>query len=449
MRAAPVFRRPRASHGAMSDAADPFAEDCQYWRDLCPDLPITDGALSAEACRAQAAPPSDAARRLVEEGFFLASKAECAVPEELLAQVASAVERVVARGWPASFAMLYDAVWQASHIVAPLLAQPSRGLLVPNFDVLAWKVVASEGQSGFSPHRDRQPLDVASSFAADGTPKYATIWLALSAATPQNSCLYVVPRRSDPGYLAGDGPEDPLRRALADKAAYQAIRALPRCAGEAVVFSHRILHWGSAGDAGEAAPRLAISFAHSARDFEAPYLTCEGAPAPRQRLALAAAQMLEYFERFSPSPREIQQYLGAFERCKAFFDAAYARKVMANMAGAVKSAAGAAAAPRKRPRTDGGAAEAAEAAEAAAAGEEGEEDGEDALDRALEAVLDARMAGDDHRECRDDFDEMDEALAAEEERFIAAADGEEDEEDEEEEEPAPRIFSRNQRQALE
>ena len=76
-----------------------------------------------------------------------------------------------------------------------------------NFDILAWHVDARRGQRGFSPHRDRQPEDAKSSFRdktageLNQTPKYATCWIALSDATPENGCLYAIPKDQDPGFL--------------------------------------------------------------------------------------------------------------------------------------------------------------------------------------------------------------------------------------------------------
>ena len=36
--------------------------------------------------------------------------------------------------------------------------------------------------------------------STDGSPRYTTAWIPLTDATPNNSCLYVVPRHADPGY---------------------------------------------------------------------------------------------------------------------------------------------------------------------------------------------------------------------------------------------------------
>jgi hypothetical protein len=51
--------------------------------------------------------------------------------------------------------------------------------------------------------------------------------VALTDADPCNSCLYVLPAHSDPGYREGDPEEedapDPLDRALANKAGAGAV----------------------------------------------------------------------------------------------------------------------------------------------------------------------------------------------------------------------------------
>lgn len=58
--------------------------------------------------------------------------------------------------------------------------------------------------------------------------------------------------------------------ALPDKEAFQQVRALPAAAGEAVLFSHRIIHWGSAGSRDAPHPRVSISFGFADDAFEVP-----------------------------------------------------------------------------------------------------------------------------------------------------------------------------------
>jgi len=44
------------------------------------------------------------------------------------------------------------------------------------------------------PRRDRQPDDAGATFRPDGSAKYTTLWVPFVEATPENSCLYCVPK---------------------------------------------------------------------------------------------------------------------------------------------------------------------------------------------------------------------------------------------------------------
>ena len=201
---------------------------------------------------------------------------------------------------------------------------------------------------------------------------HSSIPLQLTDATPENSCLYVIPKQYDPGYTKGDDddPEaevnankegaegekdkkdsasndntqlsDPLSRALDTKQSYQNIRALPRKAGQSLIFTHRILHWGSRGNqhALNIQPRIAISFVYSDVEFEAPYLSKESFlvdtkkegnnwayPAFSIRLLLVCAQLLIYYQRFDLSTSTLR---ACYEYCKSHsnqLDAKYQKKV--------------------------------------------------------------------------------------------------------------------------
>ena len=300
---------------------------------------------------------------------------------------------------PATFVLLFDETWELAAQSQSLLLrntnhegtqQRRRGILreAPgmsfNFDMLAWHIDPRRNQAGFSPHRDRQPesaRELERSFYADGTAKYVTHWIALTDANPENSCLYVIPKSCDPGYLKGDDPpeeaeeeaeddnhsntaskgdgaqphfSDPLQRALPSKQSYQNIRALPRQAGQSLVFTHRLLHWGSKGNARalDVRPRIALSFVYSDADFEPPYLVPEtvapgrphegttarhrSAPPFALRLLLVCAQLLIYHQRFAlPTPT----LRACYEYCKAHaeaLDAAYRKKVFVEYVKAMK-----------------------------------------------------------------------------------------------------------------
>jgi hypothetical protein len=145
----------------------------------------------------------------------------------------------------------------------------------------------------------------------------------------------------------------------------QHVRCLPCAPGDAVIMSHRVVHWGSQGRNGaRLGPRLSFSFASSDHTFEPPYLKAlrrrrssgEGeapqgpetsaspsAPAVSSatkaaafsppfavRLALACGQMLCYAGngRFAlASKAEVARYTAAFRAQKQSFSVGYRAKV--------------------------------------------------------------------------------------------------------------------------
>ncbi len=180
----------------------------------------------------------------------------------------------------------------------------------------------------------------------------------------------MIPKQFDPGYLLGDDPpesssdattadnsgnnnessnydvkfSDPLSRALPTKQSYQNIRALPRKAGESIIFTHRVLHWGSAGNphASNLHPRVAISFVYSDIDYEAPYLTNfsmgDGQLPPFSlRLLLVCSQLLIYYQRFDNL--STQHLRACYEYCKLHADElnqTYRKKVFVEFVKAMK-----------------------------------------------------------------------------------------------------------------
>ena len=142
------------------------------------------------------------------DGFYTTSPAGIAPdtgatrldwPSVNLEHLANAVLTLKAAGWPSTFLMVYDEVWLMQSAVAALVLATTGNK--PNMDMLIFNVDPNVDEAGFTPHRDRQPADVAASFRADGSPKYATCWVALRDATPDNSCLYMIPKFADPGNI--------------------------------------------------------------------------------------------------------------------------------------------------------------------------------------------------------------------------------------------------------
>eukprot|EP00959_Pyramimonas_sp_CCMP1952_P388011 8131069-Pyramimonas_sp.AAC.1 len=222
-------------------------------------------------------------------------------------------------------------------------------------DMVAWHIDPSEGQGGFTPHRDRHfgSKDdelVKDSFKPDGTPKYCTCWIALSDATPDNGCLYVIPQTADPGSTLGDGlsvrdpnaiPADQwgLRPgpsgqpiwAPNSNAGLRHVRAVPLSPGGLVVLGHRVLHWGSQGRAESAhGPRISFSFASAATGFEDPYIRSRGNlpyPPLKLRMAFASAQMISYSDRFAIPATRFRLYVKHFRRAQGHFRRRYRERI--------------------------------------------------------------------------------------------------------------------------
>ena len=288
-------------------------------------------------------------RRLIEDGY---STIDESLDSSLITKLLEGVKALQQGGdgkdattkYPASFILLFDETWELARISRKFLKQSTHISNDFNYDILAWYIEAG----GFSPHRDRQPENVLSSFhQRDMQAKFVTHWIALSDAQPENSCLYVIPKSQDPGYLEGDdGPdaEDPLRRALPTKAAFQHIRALPRASGQSLVFTHRIIHWGSARDKNSRLPpRVAISFVCSDPSYEKPYIdptyfTEKKNPPFHIRLLLVCAQLLIYYQRFDLPKETIK---ACYDYCKEYkneLEETYRQKVFLEFVNAMTEA---------------------------------------------------------------------------------------------------------------
>lgn len=318
-------------------------EDQSFWLKVCArleigstsSLPNTNSGTDHEI---ESADTKQARERLRRRGYALID--DPIFPQEKLNQIRDGIQNLHASGFPASFILLFDVTWDVAAISRELFQRTCLESNKFQFDILAWHITGK----GFSPHRDRQPEDAKSSFDGDDA-KFVTQWIALTPATPQNSCLYMIPKEYDPGYMEGDMEEkDPLYRALPDKTQFQNIVALQRNPGQSLLFTHRIIHWGSARDpdADESlVPRIAISFVCSDPTFEKPYLTKnhftdDQRPPFRIRLLLVCAQLLIYYQRFD-LPADALKI--CYEYCKEMgeeLEDSYLRKINLEFVKAMK-----------------------------------------------------------------------------------------------------------------
>ena len=281
----------------------------EYWNKLCPWLTCSENNYNqvqilshCHAAMKYSRPTMHAAnilsRELVERGYFKVEAEDLCVPPLLCEALALGAMRLVAHGHPPVALLAYDEAWALGK--ATEFMQPASGGNLSMGDWYVFYVGDDFGYSPGPPHRDR-PMAGPESFREQGTPKYSSVWLSLTHATPETSCLYCLPRPFDPLY---DGPGDKLEGTMPTPLNWQNIVALPLAPGGILGFSHRLLHWGSnrqpalsmRDPARAARPRIALNLAYADPDFEAPYFSTDQLPFPPLglRIALASSQEIQY-----------------------------------------------------------------------------------------------------------------------------------------------------------
>jgi hypothetical protein len=411
---------------------DPNRTSSSLWNRICPNLSIETTNDKKKAGPNPTISSDEAERRrgkLIKDGFALVDEP---LDPTLIQKLKEGITRLHEQNLPASLILLFDETWELARSSRKVLASSSHPNNSFNFDLLAWYI--EPGESGFSPHRDRQPSDAAATFHPDDDQaKFITNWIALSDATPENSCLYVIPKPHDPGYVDGDTEEeDPLRRALPDKESFQHVRALPRQAGQSIIFTHRIIHWGSKSDPDTPhPPRIAISFVCSDPTYEAPLVspdcfTEDKTPKFATRLLLVCAQLLIYYQRLELSKDTIK---ACYEYCKEHeseLDENYRHKVFFEFVKAMKETD-----DETKAQESGGKSEGVKLVVT----EEG--DDEDEEDAVMEEMLDAEAGG--YGEFEDDYDDIE----GDDDVEKGSGEGDEASSDEEEEEGLI-LFGKNQ-----
>ena len=238
---------------------------------------------------------------MVNEGYVqLDDWTDTAWLDGVSAKFCAAIDRLDAAGLPAVFLLAFDEVWAVTNSLKSVLAPVFGHDLTFDFYVFNVK----PGGSGWAMHRERAGADAKSSFDHinnHGLPSYNTVWLALTDATPSTSCMYALPASADSEYSCSvDDPpsaktdDADIHAIVAEK--HQQIRALPVRRGTALVWSHRLIHWGSA-HGGAPSDRKTLAFALADPAFEPPLLRKGGdGPLPHihARLAIIAHLLVRY-----------------------------------------------------------------------------------------------------------------------------------------------------------
>jgi hypothetical protein len=248
-------------------------------------------------------------------------------PSELVRGLERGVLRLVELGHSASAIAAFDEAWQLAEAISPLLERVTGN--APLGDWFSFHVTAARPSGFVGPHRDK-PLAGPETFrASDGMPMYNTVWVALSDASPEMSCLYFVPKADDAEYaVVGDR----LGGVLPTFLSWQNIVAQPVRAGALLCFSHRVVHWGSKASPLCVRPRVAMSFALADPAFERPsFDAARFLPYPPLplRVGMRAAQAILYNTQVPLGAAQLALNNRIFCGAKRFFTPHYAERIVA------------------------------------------------------------------------------------------------------------------------
>ena len=331
---------------------------------------------------------------LDSRGYFGLTSADTTFPPDICERLAMGIRRLSAHGYSAMFILQYDEAWIVGDLLSSIITAASGNEPIGDWYIFCVGDNASTYKPG-PPHRDRPTADntsfrapkvaptaaavahaianctdevstivISSSKAAVGfdgpssslcgahnlldgldsdglgSPMYCSVWLALTDATPETSCLYVIPRSNDPGYeLGGDAISGHGHN-------WNDIVAQPLMQGGFLTFSHRLLHWGStpqimptsaAGNHSNATVmvprsrgRIALTLAFADPSFEKEYFDhSQYMPFPPLglRLGIIAGQSIQY-EHLAPLDKHTLPLVRRiFHQQKEYFAPEYFEKI--------------------------------------------------------------------------------------------------------------------------
>jgi Phytanoyl-CoA dioxygenase (PhyH) len=159
-------------------------------------------------------------------------------------------------GWHPVFVFVYDEFWRAFR--GPALNRFLTGALGESYAQLPyiWGHYVPANSRGWRPHVD-----------GPTTVDKLTVWLALTDATLENGCMYVVPRNSETEEMS----DQFLSRASFDskdtRTFLQHAKALPAAAGTYLGWGPFVVHWGStSGPLATARISISVEFARRPAD---------------------------------------------------------------------------------------------------------------------------------------------------------------------------------------
>jgi hypothetical protein len=208
-------------------------------------------------------------------------------------ELADAVRILVNAGIPPVFCMVFDQFWIPALSLNKIMtaAFGASYFLLPDFWI--WHVDPKKSERGWKPHREKGHK----SLFPDRRPKALSAWLALSEATPLNSCMYILPADRDPTY----GTDEDAKWTFE----WPDVRALPAQAGDVFMWTQGLLHWGAHASPDGDTPRISIAFEFQhgeVEPFNQPLLQPLSILHFSDRLKLIGKQIIQYKHMYTMSP---------------------------------------------------------------------------------------------------------------------------------------------------
>lgn len=240
-----------------------------YWQRLLPEFNISEHPFNSQKSehRFTTEQAGQLSRQIKKEGYF---RSDPIIPSAEFKPLAQAIARLDhTRNLPV-FVAIYDEFWQFLHslrnTLTPILGESYR--LTPDFWV--WHVPPNDSGRGWKLHRDSalgRPFDKHARIREDGSPRLCTVWIPLTNATTDNSCIYVLPFPHDPAMQSFMRKEslDKIQQA-SQRTDLTNIRALPAQAGSVLGWTPYIAHWGSQSTEWATHARVSIGIYYEAVD---------------------------------------------------------------------------------------------------------------------------------------------------------------------------------------
>jgi len=233
--------------------------------------------------------------RLITEGYIEIPQLQW---DDWFLDVKKGIELLNSLGIPVPFIFTMCQPWmllsKLSKVVKGLFGEEY--CLLPDF--WAWHVDPNKQGAGWGPHRDKGPY----SLFENGKPKSLTVWIPLSDATTENSCMYLLPANRDPSYLL-----DNWKKELID---LQSIVALPVKTGSPLIWNSNVLHWGSRSLPRNNSPRISVAFEVQIarlKPFKKPTFEPLQVPNFDFRLRLICLQILQYSHMY-PLQKDLEYF---------------------------------------------------------------------------------------------------------------------------------------------